>query len=323
MSAPSQPVRLPVLDTRIPAWDLAALCPRACPSCGAGAEAAVCIRPDGLAVRPCGRCRTYFVSPAPTAAALGAFYAAYEDQHRRAEETSPAAMARAYARIEPLSDLRIRVLASLMPLRGARVLDVGFGRPHFLCALRALGAEPHGVELDGRAIEFARAVGIGHVYQGELTGLSLDGPFDLVALNDLIKHPLDPLGVLRAAATLLKPGGLLLVWTPNGDGGAGDPEPVTFRVDLEHMQYFTTDSMVHLASVLGLSLVHLETLGFPNVTPLTAPAWRGGLRRVLRRLPGVSSLGRLRRRLTAARGAGPDERCGAYHLFCILRKTGP
>ncbi len=313
---------LPPLDARVPAWAAGDLSGRDCPACGAGAAAPVCIRPDGLGVRRCGRCRALFVSPAPSPSALAGFYATYEEGHRRAEATTPAELARAYAAIEPLADLRIRELSSLMPLSGARVLDVGFGRPHFLCALRKLGAVPYGVELDGRAIEFARAVGIEHVFHGEIADLALDGSFDLVALNDLLEHPLDPLSVLKKAATLLRPGGLLLVWTPNGDSGGRDSAPVVFRVDLEHMQYFTTDSMLYLAAALGLRVVHLETLGFPNVAPLTGAAARPGarVRRAVRRLPGVAMLGRLRRRL-AAPGRAADERAGAYHLFCILMKS--
>lgn len=70
-----QQTRLAPLDARVPARDLQQLQPRSCPVCGGIATDEVVERPDNLAVVRCSKCRTYYVSPAPTAAALDEFYA--------------------------------------------------------------------------------------------------------------------------------------------------------------------------------------------------------------------------------------------------------
>jgi len=315
-------IDLPPLDARIPAWNFDDLVDRVCPVCGRDGAEPRYRRPDRLVVRRCAGCTTWFVSPAPSAAQLDAFYARYDEQHRRDPEQSPAQLESAYRRSPADSDFRLRELASLRPLKGARVLDVGFGRARLLYDVLRQGGEPHGVELDDRALAFARALGITRVTKGTLDDLPADARYDAILLCDLIEHPLAPLGVLEAAARRLEPGGLLLVWTPNGSAADREREPVTFRVDLEHMQYFTPESLGRAAAGLGLSIAHLETVGLPDLAGIDRPRSRGRgvgdwLKDVLRATPGFAALNRVRHGLA---GGVRDEREGVYCLFALLEK---
>jgi 2-polyprenyl-3-methyl-5-hydroxy-6-metoxy-1,4-benzoquinol methylase len=313
-------IELPPLDARIPAWNLDDLVERACPVCGRAGGEACFRRPDRLLVRRCAECTTWYVSPAPSSAQLDAFYARYDEQHRRDPEQTPEELLRAYRRTSADADFRLRELASLRPLAGARVLDVGFGRARMLYDLLRMGAEPHGVELDDRALAFARALGITHVTKGTLDDLPADARYDAILLCDLIEHPLRPLDVLAAAARRLVPGGLLLVWTPNGSAADREREPITFRVDLEHMQYFTPVSLARVAAGLGLAVVHLETSGNPDLDGIDRPRGSGRVRIKdrLRAMPWFETLGRVRRAVLAGRGR--NERDGVYGLFALLEK---
>ena len=316
-------IELPPLDARIPAWDVSDLVERTCPVCGQGGAEPEARRPDGLIVRRCADCTTFYVSPAPSEAQLDAFYARYDEQHRRDAEMSADELLRQYRRIPEGEDLRLRELASIRSLAGARVLDVGFGRARMLFEVQRMGAEAHGVELDDRALELARALGIPRVTKGTLQGLPAEARYDVILLCDLIEHPLDPLSLLRAAADRLAPGGLVLVSTPNGSAAEREREPTTFRVDLEHMQYFTPASLGHAAAGLGLSIVHLETFGFADLAGIDRPrgAGPGAVARIkllLRALPGFAALARTRRALVP--GATPDERDGVFKLFALLEK---
>jgi SAM-dependent methyltransferase len=316
-------IELPPLDARIPAWDASDLVQRACPVCGTSGAAPAFRRPDGLIVRACGECTTWYVSPAPSTAQLDAFYARYDETHRRDPERTPGQLLREYARTSPSEDFRLSELGSLLRLEGARVLDVGFGRARMLYDLLRLGAIPYGVELDDRALAFARALGIANVRKGTLEGLPPDERFDAILLCDLVEHPLDPLPLLAEAARRLEPGGLLLVWTPNGSAAQGEREPVTFRVDLEHMQYFTPASLARAAAAIGLGVVHLETTGFPDLQGIDRPRGQSAplaqrIKGGLRALPGFGTLNRVRRSVLGAGEGG--ERNGTYSLFALLER---
>lgn len=309
------------LDARIPGWDPDDLVERSCPFCRSDEAQATYLRPDGLTVHRCARCRAFFVSPAPSEGQLRRFYDHYDESHGREAQVGAAALAASYARIDPFSDLRIRELGSLFEFRGARVLDVGFGRAQFLYAVRKLGAVPFGLELDAEALEIARSLGIGAARE-DIASHSAEAGYDLVSLLDLVEHPLEPMDVLRHARELLCPDGLLVLWTPNGEPASGDDQPTQFRVDLEHMQYLTVGTCAWIAVQLDMRVVHLETVGYPALEGIDRPAARTApparsLRASIRAFPGVAGLNDARHRLL---DRPVDERRGSYHLFCILQK---
>ena len=117
---------------------------------------------------------------------------------------------------------------------------------------------PFGVELDTQALEIAKFLGI-DAFKGNLVDFISEKKYDLITLLDFVEHPLKPMDTLRKASELLKPGGLLAIWTSKGDFECFEKTPTTFRVDFEHMQYFTTDTCLFVASKLRLRVVHLET----------------------------------------------------------------
>lgn len=110
-----------------------------------------------------------------------------------------------------------------------------------------------------------------------------------------------------------------MIWTPNGDAPATDDERVTFRVDLEHMQYFGAESMRWIVTELQLQVVHFESLGQPNIAPVvTGSTPKRVLRDIVKRLPGFQFVNRVR----MIYQNGKTLRRGNYHLFCIFRRTG-
>jgi SAM-dependent methyltransferase len=313
-------------DDRIPGWDFHHLVHRACPFCGSkGADKF--IRPDFLKVLHCEGCGTFFVSPVPDDAQLDAFYSGYYSEHRSAELRQYAedqSMVKEMRALDPLSDTKVRTLASIQELRGKRILDVGFGMGLSLVLMQKLGAEVHGSDVDPDAVYFVRKnLGIPTVRQCSLDELDEQQVYDVVTLHDLVEHLFDPLKGLRKATSLLGPGGLLSVWTPNASRALNDPQPMLFRVDLEHMQYLSFDSCRFIAGLLGLEIVHLESTGFPRLGRIRQLSGRGSTwssvkrfaRRAGRSVPGFTFLNTVRHRLTSR-----NERRGAYHLFCIFRK---
>ena len=314
--------RLPLLDPRIPHWDRASLLKRECPFCGSHGEDRF-VRPDDLHVRVCARCGLFFVSPLPSEEALSTFYGTYYASHSCHAAPDPCVALGS----TPAADFRIVEISSYGSLAGKRVLDVGCGYGAVLARFLQLGAQVSGVDLDPDAVRFAREkLHLSGVVQGALCDIPRDRPFDIICMLDFIEHPPDPFKDLREAASLLAPGGMLAMWTPNAAEAMQQEEPIVFRVDLEHMQYLTPRTCGWMATELGLQTLHVESVGFPGLDRRRRAAasatrkYAASVKRTLRRLPGWKMLSRIKVGLLQNRI--PDIRSGTYHLFCILKSSG-
>lgn len=315
------PERLAKLDARILDWDKSRLQIRNCPVCDSAGEAERYVRPDGLSVKYCATCTAFFVSPAPPEESLNRFYSSYDAQHR-ADLMTPIQHARYCRQLDRWLDVRVRTLSGLLRLQGCRVLDIGCGRGEFLAALQKHGVVAHGMDLDPTSAPYVEALGIRNYYSCALADLPPTLEFDVITLNDVVEHPLQPLTLLRQALARLRPGGLLLVWTPAGDACLEEEQPTTFRVDLEHMQYLTAACAAYVSRQLGTHLVHLEQLGYHWLAGTEAGQWQSRspfsmrLKNHIKSLPGFGLARRLRGKLFPP----PDERRGRYHLFFVLQR---
>jgi SAM-dependent methyltransferase len=98
-----------------------------------------------------------------------------------------------------------------------RVLDVGCSSGYLAEHVQARGVSVVGLEMDASAAEYARrfceAVHVGDVETMELP--FEPGSFDAVLCGDLIEHLRDPQAFLARVRPLLRPGGRLVLSTPN------------------------------------------------------------------------------------------------------------
>ena len=97
------------------------------------------------------------------------------------------------------------------------LLDVGCGNGWLLRVIKSLDPErieTFGVEISEPVCRAARE--LGHtVYCGRFEDVNLNRPFDVINLTHVIEHVSDPRLVVRKAYEALKPGGLLVLETPN------------------------------------------------------------------------------------------------------------
>ncbi len=167
---------------------------------------------------------------------------------------------------------------------GKRVIEVGCGLGEFLVSLRDAGFEPEGVDLANTAVEHVRARGL-VAHQGALDQLVADGSFeddsvDAVLFVNVLELTLDPVENLRAAARILKPGGVVVV--RSGNDFSPLQEAAVAALDLDrwwisapgHIHYLSFDAVEGMMRAAGLEPVHRQSdfpmelfllLGFPYV----------------------------------------------------------
>ena len=107
------------------------------------------------------------------------------------------------------------------PLAGIDLLDVGCGAGLFAEPLARLGAKVIGVDPAPAAIEAARRhaeeTGARLAYRAATVEELAAEPrrFDVVSAMEVVEHAADPKAFIASAASLVKPGGLLLASTLN------------------------------------------------------------------------------------------------------------
>lgn len=170
------------------------------------------LRKDGYDLMRCRGCHLLFVGNPPTDEQRAHLYS-FESGYHAALDVDP--VSNAFHERE--AALNLRVLRRHVT-RG-RMLDIGCSTGIFLQAARAAGWPAQGLEYSPDSSRVAREVHHLDVKTGELRADTYaPGSFDIVTFWDVIEHLPDPLGTLKLVHTILAPGGLLVLKTPNSDG---------------------------------------------------------------------------------------------------------
>jgi 2-polyprenyl-3-methyl-5-hydroxy-6-metoxy-1,4-benzoquinol methylase len=120
--------------------------------------------------------------------------------------------------VPKLDDRMTRIVAQCVALAPRSVLDIGCARGFLLGQLmsRLPGIECYGLELSSSLAAMGRANGITVFEQDMAAGVPLPSEsLDLVVMGEVIEHVFDPDACLEEIRRLLKPGGHVIVTTPN------------------------------------------------------------------------------------------------------------
>jgi len=228
-----------------------------CGLCGADAPVPKGRRADGLLLVECTRCGLAYLDPMPDEASVRRLYST---DYFGLEGCSSTGTYRNYARSHRHSAdprrLDFRLIAeNVGDLAGKRVLEVGCGLGDLLEVFQRAGCECAGVELNPAAAdETRRRLGV-PVFGEPLEQCRPQG-FDIVVANAVLEHSRHPGVFLDTAAQALRPGGLLMLSSPNWDCAKDhDRNWVHWWGDFEHLCYFSRDVLVRACNARGLALV--------------------------------------------------------------------
>jgi 2-polyprenyl-3-methyl-5-hydroxy-6-metoxy-1,4-benzoquinol methylase len=146
--------------------------------------------------------------------------------------------------------------------KGVRVLDIGCGYCESLAYHKARGCDVYGVEADANAKKIAERFGY-NVHIGLFDPSQYEPEyFDFVTLDQVIEHVTNPCDFLSGVARVLKPGGTVVISTPNPSGlgrRVFGRRWIHWHIPY-HLQHFTRGSIAALARHAGLGLERLQTL---------------------------------------------------------------
>ena len=125
--------------------------------------------------------------------------------------------------LHQINPLRLDWIQTLAPLKGKQVLDVGCGGGILSDAMARAGAHVTGIDLATKSLKVAQLHALEtqtpNVSYREVSAeaLAAEKPasFDVVTCMEMLEHVPDPASVVRACATLVKPGGWVFFSTLN------------------------------------------------------------------------------------------------------------
>jgi len=219
----------------------------------------------GFSFRRCDGCRTIYMSPRPTPEVMASYYGNSENYRFWAEHIFPASEAN---RREKIHRPMLNYIVAACERHGVarrKLAEVGPGFGTFVSLARESGGFEEVIAIE-RTPEMAKACrdrGVPVIERAvETVSLEEIGEVDVLVSFEVIEHLFDPGSYLKSAARLIRPGGLLLLTCPNGDGfdtailGAHSGQ-----VDSEHVNLFNPDSLAGLVSKSGFEVLEKETPG--------------------------------------------------------------
>jgi 2-polyprenyl-3-methyl-5-hydroxy-6-metoxy-1,4-benzoquinol methylase len=248
------------------------------------------VRVPGKIVR-CISCGLRYLWPRPSALAVRELYS--EDEVARWRD---AGIAYIGGEISVPRYLRNR-LADLQRRIGrtGRLLDVGAGSGAFATYAAESGWQVTATELETAADVIKARSGV-EVIVGDLVEIDLPGrAFDVVHMNHVLEHVLDPVSALRRARELLRPWGLLAIEVPYEFADfvfvarriLGVLEP--YRVPTQHLWFFTPETLAAMVKKGGFEIVKIGT----RREWLETRSWKGIAQRWVGRLEGLVGRGPL------------------------------
>lgn len=124
--------------------------------------------------------------------------------------------------LHEINPLRLEWINSLAPLAGKEICDIGCGGGILSESMARKGAKVTGIDLSEKALKVADLhsleTGVAVRYEmisAEELAAREPGRYDVVTCMEMLEHVPDPAAVVKAAATLVKPGGHVFFSTIN------------------------------------------------------------------------------------------------------------
>jgi 2-polyprenyl-3-methyl-5-hydroxy-6-metoxy-1,4-benzoquinol methylase len=148
---------------------------------------------------------------------------------------------------------------------GGSLFDVGCAFGFFLEVARGRGWNVSGVEISEFAADYAvRQLGLDVVNENAEAWDHGTARYDVITMWDLIEHLRDPQGTVRNLARALKPGGLLVLSTPDVESIPArlmKQRWLGWQLRNEHLYYFSYSTLERMLRSAGLGVVSCTHIG--------------------------------------------------------------
>ncbi len=145
---------------------------------------------------------------------------------------------------------KINLLCKNLSLERNSLIEIGCGDGSFIKKISRYFKNVNGVEISAKAAKIARSNKI-KVFSKNIN--QIQKRYDVFVCRQVLEHISEPHIFLKQVYKLINFGGLGLIEVPNGFKALKDKEPWNFFQD--HIQYYSINSLVELASECGFNVI--------------------------------------------------------------------
>lgn len=234
-----------------------------CPACGSTDRRAAFAK-FGFDFATCIDCATIYMTPRPSPAIMASYYTNSENYAYWATHIFPASEATRREKIhKPWLERVIGYCRSHDIARGTLV-EVGPGFGTFAALARASGAFDRviAIEPTPEMAAACRVRGV-DVIERRIEEIGDEiGAVDILVSFEVIEHLFAPRLFLAQCARLVRPGGLIVVSCPNGQGfDIAQLGAAALAVDAEHVNLFNPASLARIVAAHGFAVLEVTTPG--------------------------------------------------------------
>jgi 2-polyprenyl-6-hydroxyphenyl methylase/3-demethylubiquinone-9 3-methyltransferase len=183
--------------------------------------------------------------------------------------------------LHEINPLRLEWINARAPLAGKNVVDVGCGGGILAESMAKKGAHVTGIDLSEKPLKVADLhsleSGVQVRYEliaAEALAAREPGQFDVVTCMEMLEHVPDPASIVKACATLVKPGGHVFFSTLNRNPksylyaviGAEYILKLLPRGTHDYAKFLTPAELARFIREAGLSLDSLKGMGYNPLT---------------------------------------------------------
>jgi len=212
----------------------------------------------------CSYCGTMYVNPRPTPAILEMYYATSENYAYWNKYIFPASESTRREKIFRPRAERLADICNRHNIQTDVLMEVGAGFGTFCEEVQRLGLFRRviAVELTPDLAETCRRKGL-EVIEKPIDQVHFErDTINVIASFEVIEHLFSPRDFLCSSASVLAPGGLLVLTCPNVKGfDIVMLQALSNTVDAEHLNYFHPVSLSYLVTQCGFTILEVFTPG--------------------------------------------------------------
>jgi 2-polyprenyl-3-methyl-5-hydroxy-6-metoxy-1,4-benzoquinol methylase len=243
-----------------------------CDCCSTREVAREFIRADGMRVVECAACGLAYLNPRPRPEFISIFYEKDYFTGASAERGEGGLNLNLDLASSEMSEKRslpwaIEILnKKINGFNGKRVLEIGCATGDLLKQIINEGADAKGLEISDFAANIARKRGL-DVTTGTIEHYVSNNhdKFDVVIALEVIEHVLSPMRFIKSCTKIIKPGGFLVLSTPNYFCSRRfHNEWFGFKSSFEHIYFLNLKTIRAVAKKNNLYVDYWETSSFPG-----------------------------------------------------------